>query len=152
MDDEEPLPGAGVVTGEGSRRRHGHDGRKAKGAIRPILVLVALVNLAWSLCQLPLIRITESRLCHDYYSAHDPSVIPPHARVPEHLCKIDDVQQALGRIQRVMETSWVAGGANDVPWVAFSPNGWLTGAGRLPHDNTLGLAGRAVRETLCAVA
>ncbi|KAK3384857.1 hypothetical protein B0H63DRAFT_522204 [Podospora didyma] len=109
MDDEEPLAGADIIAGEGSHGRRHHDAAKQRGAIRPILVLVALVNLSWSLCQLPLIRITESRLCHDYYAVHDPSVIPPHARVPEHLCKIDEVQQGLGRIQRVMETSWVAG-------------------------------------------
>ncbi|KAK3376883.1 major facilitator superfamily domain-containing protein [Lasiosphaeria ovina] len=77
--------------------------------IRPVLVLLALVNLAWSLYQYPLNRLLESRLCHDHYAANDPSVLPPHGRVPEELCKLDEVQQALGRLQRTMETAWVAG-------------------------------------------
>ncbi len=97
---------AGTDSDADKRGRSSHSRR----AIRGTLVLVALVNLSWSLYQLPLIRVVESRLCHDHYAATDPSVIPPHARVPEELCKIDSVQQALSRIQRVMETSWVAGG------------------------------------------
>ncbi len=79
-------------------------------AIRPLLLLVALVNLAWSLYQLPVSRVVESRLCREHYAAHDPSALRPDGSVPEELCKIDDVQQRLGRIQGVMETLWVAGG------------------------------------------
>ncbi|GAB1317458.1 hypothetical protein MFIFM68171_07668 [Madurella fahalii] len=78
-------------------------------AIRPLLLLVALVNLAWSLYQLPVSRVVEGRLCRDHYQAHDPSALRPDGSVPEELCKVDDVQQRLGRIQGVMETLWVAG-------------------------------------------
>ncbi|KAK4112325.1 hypothetical protein N656DRAFT_798136 [Canariomyces notabilis] len=78
-------------------------------AIRPLLLLIALVTLAWSLYQLPVSRVVESRLCHDYYAAHDPSVLPPAGNVPEELCKLDEVQQQLGRIQGVMDAMWVAG-------------------------------------------
>ncbi|KAK4237092.1 major facilitator superfamily domain-containing protein [Achaetomium macrosporum] len=78
-------------------------------AIRPVLLLVALVNLAWSLYQLPVSRIVESRLCRDHYAVHDPSALRPDGTVPEELCKVDGVQQRLGRIQGIMETLWVAG-------------------------------------------
>lgn len=79
-------------------------------AIRPLLVLVALVNLAWSMYQLPVTRIVESRLCRDHYAVHDPSALRPDGSVPEELCKVDMVQQRLGRIQGIAETMWVAGG------------------------------------------
>ena len=81
-------------------------------AIRPLLLLVALVNLAWSLYQLPVSRVVESRLCREHYATHDPSALRPDGSVPEELCKIDDVQQRLGRIQGFMEALWVAGGTS----------------------------------------
>jgi hypothetical protein len=79
-------------------------------AIRPLLLLVALVNLAWSLYQLPVSRVVESRLCRQHYAVRDPSVLRPDGSVPEELCKIDEVQQQLGWIQGITEASWVAGG------------------------------------------
>ncbi|KAK4243646.1 hypothetical protein C7999DRAFT_44591 [Corynascus novoguineensis] len=78
-------------------------------AIRPLLLLVALVNLAWSLYQLPVSRVLESRLCREHYAAHDPSILQPDESIPEKLCKIDPVQQPLGRIQGMTEAAWVAG-------------------------------------------
>ncbi|KAL2140774.1 hypothetical protein VTI28DRAFT_3249 [Corynascus sepedonium] len=78
-------------------------------AIRPLLLLVALVNLAWSLYQLPVSRVLESRLCRAHYAAHDPSILQPDGSIPEKLCKIDPVQQPLGRIQGMTEAAWVAG-------------------------------------------
>ncbi|KAK0702259.1 major facilitator superfamily transporter [Lasiosphaeris hirsuta] len=107
-DDEGPRGGTSLGRGDGRHRHHQLEPTPQQG-IRTTLALVALINLSWSLYQLPLIRVAESRLCYDFYAANDPSVIPPHARIPEALCKIDPVQQALSRIQRVMETSWVAG-------------------------------------------
>lgn len=83
--------------------------RSPRRAIRPLLLLVALVNLAWSLYQLPVSRVVESRLCREHYATHDPSVLRPDGSVPEELCKIDGVQRRLGRIQGIMETLWVAG-------------------------------------------
>ncbi|KAK0625451.1 hypothetical protein B0T17DRAFT_273614 [Bombardia bombarda] len=80
-----------------------------KPSVRPILVLVALVSLAWSLYALPLNRVIERRLCRDYYLVHDPSVIGPDGSVREELCKEDSIQQGLGRLQGVMETAWVVG-------------------------------------------
>jgi hypothetical protein len=88
--------------------------RSPRRAIRPLLLLVALVNLAWSLYQLPVIRVVESRLCREHYAVQDPSALRPDGSVPEELCKIDGVQQRLGRIQGIMETLWVAGGTSFV--------------------------------------
>jgi len=91
-------------------------------AIRPLLLLVALVNLAWSLYQLPVSRVIESRLCREHYAVADPAVLRPDGSVPEELCKIDEVQQRLGWLQGVAEAEWVAGGretllrGDDVWW------------------------------------
>jgi hypothetical protein len=76
---------------------------------------MALVSLAWSVYQLPVSRVVESRLCHDYYAVHDPSVLPPAGSIPEELCKLDEVQRQLGRIQGAMDAMWVAGGRNPDP-------------------------------------
>lgn len=78
-------------------------------AIRPLLLLVALINLSWSLYQLPTTRVIESRLCFDHYSLSDPSAVPPDGTIPEELCKLDTIQQRLGKLQGVMETIWVGG-------------------------------------------
>ncbi|KAM5350042.1 hypothetical protein ACJ41O_006547 [Fusarium nematophilum] len=53
--------------------------------------------------------LIERRLCSDYYQETDPSQIQPDGSVDEQLCKIDDIEKSLGRIQGVMETIWVAG-------------------------------------------
>ncbi|KAL2186148.1 hypothetical protein L209DRAFT_640986, partial [Thermothelomyces heterothallicus CBS 203.75] len=62
-----------------------------------------------SLYQLPLSRVLESRLCREHYATRDPSVLRPDGSVPEQLCKIDPVQQPLGRVQGMTEAAWVAG-------------------------------------------
>lgn len=93
----------------GARHKQ-HAPTAPRRAIRPLLLLVALVNLAWSLYQLPVSRVLESRLCREHYAAHDPSALRPDGSVPEELCKVDEVQQRLGRIQGTVEALWVAGG------------------------------------------
>ncbi|KAK4192341.1 hypothetical protein QBC35DRAFT_247478 [Podospora australis] len=82
-----------------------------RGGIQPLLLLVALVNLSWSLYSLPVSRVVEGRLCRDYFAVHDPSVLLLHpGDVPEEMCKaVDEVQQGLGKLQGVMETLWVGG-------------------------------------------
>lgn len=82
---------------------------RARG-IRSVLLLLLLVNLAMSLYQLPLNRVIERRLCRDYYSSTDPAKLQPDGSVDESLCKIPEVQQSLGSIQGVMETTWIVGG------------------------------------------
>jgi hypothetical protein len=86
-------------------------------AIRPLLLLVALVNLAWSLYQLPVSRVIESRLCREHYAIYDPRVFRPDGSVPEELCKVDAVQQQLGWLQGITEASWVAGGRSFAGYV-----------------------------------
>ncbi|CAG9948111.1 unnamed protein product [Clonostachys rosea f. rosea IK726] len=81
---------------------------RARG-IRSVLLLLLLVNLAMSLYQLPLNRVIERRLCRDYYSSTDPVKLQPGGSVDESLCKIPEVQQSLGSIQGVMETTWIVG-------------------------------------------
>lgn len=77
--------------------------------IAALLGLLLLVNLAASLYQLPLNRVIERRLCHEYYAENDPAVIQPDGTILEELCKVDLVQQGLGRIQGTMDTLWVVG-------------------------------------------
>lgn len=78
-------------------------------AIAALLGLLLLVNLSASLYQLPLNRVVERRLCQEYYSQHDPSVITPDGDIDENLCKTDPIQAGLGRIQGVMDTEWIVG-------------------------------------------
>lgn len=85
--------------------------RPKRATIGALLALLLLVNLSTSLYQLPLNRVIERRLCHDYYDENDPSSISPGGSIPEHLCKIDHVQQGLAWIQGAMDTAWIAGGA-----------------------------------------
>ncbi|KAL2133517.1 hypothetical protein VTI74DRAFT_2243 [Chaetomium olivicolor] len=92
-----------------SPRHNGNRGLAPRRPIRSLLFLVALVNLAWSLYQLPVSRVVESRLCREHYAGRDPSPLRSDGSVPEELCKIDEVQQPLGKIQGVMEALWVAG-------------------------------------------
>ena len=60
--------------------------------------------MATTLYTLPLNRVIERRLCHDYYIQHDNSLIGSDGTIPEKLCKIDEVQKSLAAIQGVMET------------------------------------------------
>ncbi|KAG7283956.1 hypothetical protein NEMBOFW57_010314 [Staphylotrichum longicolle] len=115
MTDHQPRAADDIAGMPRERRRSPgarhkqHAPTAPRRAIRPLLLLVALVNLAWSLYQLPVSRVLESRLCREHYAAHDPSALPPDGSVPEELCKVDEVQQRLGRIQGTVEALWVAG-------------------------------------------
>ncbi|ROV93534.1 hypothetical protein VSDG_06808 [Cytospora chrysosperma] len=80
-----------------------------RSAIAALLGVLLLVNLAASLYQLPLNRVVERRLCVEFYKQHDPSKIGPGGSVDEELCKVDTVQQGLGRIQGAMDTIWIVG-------------------------------------------
>lgn len=116
MTDHQPRAADDVAGMPRERRRSPgarhkqHAPTAPRRAIRPLLLLVALVNLAWSLYQLPVSRVLESRLCREHYAAHDPSALRPDGSVPEELCKVDEVQQRLGRMQGTVEALWVAGG------------------------------------------
>lgn len=78
-------------------------------AIVALLVLLLLVNLATSLYQLPLNRVIERRLCREYYSTHDPSVIDDDGNIEETLCKMNSIPKSLAWIVGIMETLWIVG-------------------------------------------
>lgn len=105
MQTHDEMPERPLSTTERRRPR-----RPPRPAITALLSLLLLVNLAASLYQLPLNRVIERRLCHEYYVDHDPAVIQPDGSISEELCKIDVVQQGLGWIQGMMDTLWVIGG------------------------------------------
>lgn len=111
MEDIQPLLGTDNDTSDNSVEQHPRPpGVRPKAAIGALLALLLCVNLAASLYHLPLNRVIERRLCHEYYTEHDPSKIGNDGHVVEGLCKVDPVQQSLGRIQGVMETIWIVGG------------------------------------------
>lgn len=87
--------------------------------IRALLALMVLVNLAWSLYQMPLFRVLERRLCRDYYDSD--------GEIPEANCKVRVVQKGIGTTHGIMETIWVVGGAQPPPpplvWAARSSAG-----------------------------
>ncbi|KAH8895927.1 hypothetical protein GQ53DRAFT_743880 [Thozetella sp. PMI_491] len=93
-------PDGAAAPGPGTSRWRG---------IGPLLLLLALVNLAWSLYQLPLNRVVERSLCRDYYLRHDRSRLGPDGYPDERHCKVDEVQQGMGWIQGLMETTWIGG-------------------------------------------
>ncbi|TLD15199.1 hypothetical protein PspLS_10764 [Pyricularia sp. CBS 133598] len=82
-------------------------------AIKPLLVLVLVVNLSASLYQLPLNRVIERRICRDYFRTivddGSDAVYLPDGQVREQLCKVGEVQQELARVQRGMDLAWIIG-------------------------------------------
>jgi hypothetical protein len=86
------------------------DLKRRRPVVRALLSLMVLVNLATSLYQLPLTRVIERRLCLDYYANLGPSSLGHDGDIREEDCKMDSLQQELGRIQGVMETTWIVGG------------------------------------------
>jgi hypothetical protein len=69
-----------------------------------LLILLGLQLLAVKLMSLPMNRVIEMRYCKEYYREHDPSKIDPVGRIPEHLCKLDGIQQSLAWLQGAIET------------------------------------------------
>ncbi|KAK3937026.1 major facilitator superfamily domain-containing protein [Diplogelasinospora grovesii] len=118
MADPVDVDDADVLTTPSSSSHHHHyyhsqhsppKAPPPKTVIRALLGLLVLVNLSWSLYQLPLNRVIERRLCAEYYLSHDPRVIGGDGSVPEELCKVDEIQQGLGKLQGGMETAWIVG-------------------------------------------
>ncbi|KAL8382278.1 hypothetical protein RB595_006190 [Gaeumannomyces hyphopodioides] len=113
-------PGSRGVAGAASRDNRGADeGGRQSPILSRVQVLTRLlsillsVNLAMSLYQLPLNRVIERRLCNDHYykkGASKPGMVPVGGGdVAEDLCKIDEVQQDLARIQQIMDIAWILG-------------------------------------------
>lgn len=81
-----------------------------KSSVWPLVLLLLLVYMAQALYTLPLNRVIELRLCEEYYTRYDPSVIQRDGSIPEKLCKIDEVQRQLAWLQGIMETTLVVCG------------------------------------------
>ncbi|KAL8352630.1 hypothetical protein RB601_002787 [Gaeumannomyces tritici] len=113
-------PGSQGVPDAASRDNNGagQDGRqfpilsRAQVLTRLLSILLS-VNLAMSLYQLPLNRVIERRLCNDHYlkkGASKPGFAPVGGGdIAEDLCKVDEVQQGLARIQQIMDVAWILG-------------------------------------------
>ncbi|KAK7696911.1 hypothetical protein SLS64_014077 [Diaporthe eres] len=63
------------------------------------LLLLFLVDAPIFMSEGPRIRMLEMGLCREYYEARDPGVIGPGGTVPEHLCKLRDIQSPLARLR-----------------------------------------------------
>lgn len=62
------------------------------------LLLVTIIDVGAFLAEPPKTRIYETNVCLAYYREHDTSAIGADGRIPEQLCKIDEVQQKLAMI------------------------------------------------------
>ncbi|SPJ87783.1 uncharacterized protein FTOL_12252 [Fusarium torulosum] len=62
------------------------------------IVLAVVSDVGDSLYAAPRVRLFESVACTRYYLRHDPSLVDPHGSVPEHLCKIDSVQDKVASV------------------------------------------------------
>jgi hypothetical protein len=62
------------------------------------IVLAIVSDVGDSLYAAPRVRLFESVACTRYYLRHDPSLVDPHGSVPEHLCKIDSVQDKVASV------------------------------------------------------
>ncbi|KAH3962365.1 hypothetical protein HBI46_046670 [Parastagonospora nodorum] len=62
------------------------------------LLLVTIIDVGAFLAEPPKTRIYETNICLAYYREHDNSAIGADGRIPEQLCKIDEVQQKLAMI------------------------------------------------------
>jgi len=62
------------------------------------LLLVTIIDVGDFLAEPPKTRIYETNICLAYYREHDASAIGADGRIPEQLCKIDEVQQKLAMI------------------------------------------------------
>ncbi|KFA63726.1 hypothetical protein S40285_09124 [Stachybotrys chlorohalonatus IBT 40285] len=102
-----------VASSQPRERAGDRDASQPRGrqpaAVRAVLLLLLLVNLAMSLYQLPVNRVVERRVCREYYAARDPAKVGPGGGVDEQLCKIEAVQKTLGSLQGAMETIWIVG-------------------------------------------
>ncbi|OCK77466.1 MFS general substrate transporter [Lepidopterella palustris CBS 459.81] len=106
VEDVPPSPSS-LHPASVSMRETSWDFRARPSALWTLLLLLILINMATSLYNLPLNRVIEMRLCREYYSSNDPSVISPDGSIPEKLCKLDRVQEQLAWLQGIMETTLI---------------------------------------------
>ncbi|EWZ89455.1 hypothetical protein FOWG_09155 [Fusarium oxysporum f. sp. lycopersici MN25] len=65
-------------------------------------LFILLVDVPNFLSEVPKLRMLELGLCRDYYAATDPSVIGHDGSVPEHLCKVHEIQSALAKMRGIL--------------------------------------------------
>ena len=64
-----------------------------------IALLIVAVDLPSVLAGTSMVRILESIYCHQYYQTADPSKIGQDGKIPEQLCKVEDVQKQLSTLR-----------------------------------------------------
>lgn len=65
-------------------------------------LFILLVDVPNFMSEVPKLRMLELSLCRDYYAAIDPSVIGRDGSVPEHLCKVPEIQSALATMRGIL--------------------------------------------------
>ncbi|KAF4950153.1 hypothetical protein FSARC_13296 [Fusarium sarcochroum] len=65
-------------------------------------LFILLVDVPNFMSEVPKLRMLELGLCRDYYAATDPSMIGRDGSIPEHLCKVREVQSALARMRGIL--------------------------------------------------
>ncbi|KAF5593540.1 major facilitator superfamily transporter [Fusarium subglutinans] len=65
-------------------------------------LFILLVDVPNFLSEVPKLRMLELGLCRDYYAATDPSVIGHDGSIPEHLCKVHEIQSALAKMRGIL--------------------------------------------------
>ncbi|KAF5720124.1 major facilitator superfamily transporter [Fusarium mundagurra] len=65
-------------------------------------LFILLVDVPNFLSEVPKLRMLELGLCRDYYAVTDPSVIGRDGSVPEHLCKVNEIQSALAKMRGIL--------------------------------------------------
>jgi hypothetical protein len=64
-----------------------------------LVAILAAVDSGILEIVVPLTRVFEGIVCHNYFVIHDPGVIVPGADLPEEMCKIEPVQSQLAFIR-----------------------------------------------------
>ncbi|KAF4337200.1 major facilitator superfamily transporter [Fusarium beomiforme] len=65
-------------------------------------LFVLLVDVPSFMSEVPKLRMLELGLCRDYYAANDPSVIGHDGSVPEHLCRVSEIQSSLAKMRGIL--------------------------------------------------
>lgn len=83
--------------------------KKARKFRTRVTILIALLIVAVDLPSVmfgaSMVRILESIYCKDHYEVFDPSKIGVNGKVPEELCKVEEVQSQLSSLRGWM-TFW----------------------------------------------
>ncbi|KAF5650052.1 major facilitator superfamily transporter [Fusarium sp. NRRL 52700] len=65
-------------------------------------LFILLVDVPNFLSEVPKLRMLELGLCRNYYAVTDPSVIGHDGSVPEHLCKVHEIQSSLAKMRGIL--------------------------------------------------